>query len=252
MFNQPQWKSIPWQRFEKSPMDRLLDVMTEIPGLLEDLDAIRANADARDTSTDAQYLGLLSRCQATLETLNHWKNQYRARVEACDYTVAGLPLPTPEEDVDFATVHVACAYWAICILLYSTMKSCDSALKESGMTEDQTDYSTEPFAHRISHAIPLLFNPHAGKYGSLVSFFPLGVAIQCLVASEGTDDAMSPERKALVGIMRRPFVGSDVGRFLRSLQRRSNQARSLEGGRESNLERARLWLYGKKMEIVQR
>ena len=42
----PEWRTIPWLRNTKSVTDKLIDVLVDIPGYLEDLDDAGAEPDA--------------------------------------------------------------------------------------------------------------------------------------------------------------------------------------------------------------
>lgn len=244
---------MPWELTEKTPMDKLVDVLTDISGILEDLDYLRSLQE-QDQQYYQGYRALLSLCHSISNALGEWEREFRGRLGTYDYMLVGLPLPDPVQDVHFATIHMACMYWAICVLLFSTMQDCGKVLAQTGILDEHTarlagDAFTldniATYARRIAHAIPLLFDNQAGLYGALVSFFPIGVAIQYLTVIESNLEA-SAERTILLGIMYRQFAGSFVGRFLINLQHRAVSSRSDEGRNLSPLDRARLWLNGSK------
>lgn len=243
-------------------MDKLVDVIADIPSILETLDTIRDHLTGDEINSWMAYSTLLSECYDVEASLRSWEKEFKGRVEAYDYTITGIPPPEPEKDEDFATVHISCMYWAVCILLYSTIRAC-----ERGLTFDHTPGQTTPgsttstsshgggleldfFAYRIARAVPLLYNECAGTYGSIVSLFPVGVALQYLVVAESMSGIRSEERAILLDIMNKPFMGSQVGRFLRNLQRRSVKRDNMEEDVECKVEIAKIWLYGSQARTI--
>ena len=232
---------VPWEHTEKTPMDKLVDVLADISGLLEDLDCLRAMRGQNDPPSSG-YQTILADCHGIQNSLDQWEREFRGRLGTYDYLLVGLPLPEPTQDVHFATIHLACMYWAICVLLLTTVQACERALAQP--EAHHTDAITA-LARRISHAIPLLFDHPAGLWGALASFFSIGVAIQYLTIIE-SEVIISDEKTILLGIMYREFAGSFVGRFLINLQHRAVSSQGSETGSLTALERARLWFTGFK------
>lgn len=232
---------MPWELTEKTPMDRLVDELADISGLLEDLDRLRAMR-GQDESTSSGYQTLLADCHGIQNSLAQWEREFRGRLGTYDYVLVGLPLPEPTHDVHFATIHLACVYWAIFVLLFTTVQACERALAQP---ETHHTDAVAALARRISHAVPLLFDHPAGLWGALASFFSIGVAIQYLTVLE-SEDVISDEKTILLGVMYREFAGSFVGRFLINLQHRAVSSQGGDTGALTALERARLWFTGSK------
>jgi hypothetical protein len=239
-------------------MDKLVDVMADIPGILEKLDIIRKHlsADAMDTWT--AYSKLLSECHTVETGLRGWQKEFKARIEAYDYTLTGIPPPEPAKDEDFTTVYISCMYWTVCILLFSTIRACERGLDLDPRLGTTTPVGTFPptaslagdpnkldfLAYRIARAAPLLYSDRAGTYGSVASLFPVGVALQYLNVAESISGSSSEERVMLLDIMKKPFLGSFVGRFLNNLQDRAVRKDDGKVESYSHVEKARVWLYG--------
>ena len=75
-------------------------------------------------------------------------------------------------------------------------------------------------SYRIARCIHLFFEPNFGAYAINTAIFPLAVALRYLLMVEPVDQ-LSEERKLLVQMFEKPFLGTVVGRFLRNLQKES-------------------------------
>jgi hypothetical protein len=205
-----------------SPLNKLVDILVEIPGLLEDLDILRqASHQARSKELTNT---LMNACRACEKDLLSWEVETGDILTTYDYTVVGKLLPLPDNDDDLAVVYLSCYYWMTCLMMYSTMGFCELEDPNTNTKPSLMDCPSQriatSYAYRIAHAMHLLFHPPAGDYSSVAVFFPLGNAIRYLIMTEtyGGQSTMSDERLLLKKIFARPFLGSFVGRFLRGLQ----------------------------------
>ncbi|KAG9506415.1 hypothetical protein J7337_003398 [Fusarium musae] len=118
-FDTPGWKSIPWSTVPKTPKDELVDILLEIPGLLEDLE--REAADA--TQQESLHKQLQERCRICREDLRNWCNSLGDASVSFAEELISIPATqdsslSPE---DFAMAHLGMIYWATCSLLYQIM-----------------------------------------------------------------------------------------------------------------------------------
>ncbi|KAF4466934.1 hypothetical protein FALBO_6202 [Fusarium albosuccineum] len=223
-FSHPEWKQARlWHSVADSPINKLLDIMVEIPGLLQDLDVMRQ----APTPEEAQKLhtDLSAKCEACELALLAWEVEIGDDLRTYDYTANTVPLPQNEDDL--ALLYLSHLYWMSCLMLFSTMGFCeleDPRAKAEGGFGDLLSSSAQrtamSYAYRIAHSIDLLFQPPAGTYSAAASFFPLGNALRYLIMLEtyGSQNILSKERLMLIKAFKRPFLGSFVGRFLRNLQ----------------------------------
>ncbi|KAF4990851.1 hypothetical protein FGRMN_8232 [Fusarium graminum] len=222
-FSRAQWKqSQLWRSVSDSPLNKLIDILVEVPGLLEDLDTFRkasSLAEARELHTR-----LLVKCYDCESSLMAWKMEIGDVITIYDYTLVGELLPLPRNDEDLAVVYLSCYYWMTCLLVHSTIGFCELESPDTEVRGSLLDCPNQQvatsYAYRIAHAIHLLFQPPAGDYSSVAAFFLLGNALRYLLMTEtyGGRITMSGERLLLVDIFTRPFLGSFVGRFLKGLQ----------------------------------
>ncbi|KAF4969140.1 hypothetical protein FSARC_3577 [Fusarium sarcochroum] len=254
-FSQHSWKqSQLWRSVTDSSLNKLVDILVEVPGLLKDLDVFRRASNPK--KAEELHTALTKRCQKCEIDLLAWEVEIGEIVTIYDYTLAGEHLPFPEDDDDLATIYLSCYYWMTCLLVYSTTGFCELETPNSETRGPLLSYPSHriatSYAYRIAHAMHLLFQPPAGDYSSVAALFPLGNALRYLIMAEtyGGQRIMSTERLLLVEIFTRPFLGSFVGRFLRNLQADDGidygyGAESLVGIRGVEY-RARVWWCGRQ------
>ncbi|XWX01515.1 hypothetical protein V2A60_009543 [Cordyceps javanica] len=255
------WKRVPWKTQDKSIKDKLVDILVDIPGLLEDLDQIKDTEDP--CSKEQLRQSTLLACEACHQQLVAWEEEVGDDLLIYDYTASGVPLPVPKTDIDTALLQLTSLYWVVCILLYSTV----GLVKGEGPQPDTTQvqhgqpsYLSPPAsvssgipsdmpsptldsswqmeadrrnprlcAYKIAHSVHLFWEPAAGAFGNHVGLFPLGVAMRFLAGTEPIE-ASEPYR-LMRQLFRRPFLGTQIGAFLTNLQRESSNAelRKMQG-----------------------
>ncbi|EXK30562.1 hypothetical protein FOXG_16486 [Fusarium oxysporum f. sp. lycopersici 4287] len=213
------WKqSQLWRSVTTSPLNQLIDILVEVPALLEDLDIFR------EAPSNELYNSILTRCHTCEVEILALGLGFGESLTTYDYTYTREPLPIPKNDDDLAIVYLSCYYWMTCFFIYSTMGFCELESMDSYARGPILNYPSQriamSYAYKIAHAIHLVFEPPAGTYSSVAAFFLLGTALRYLIMVEthGGHDIMSKERLLLVNIFTRPFLGSFVGRFLQNLQ----------------------------------
>ncbi|QSS62180.1 GAL4-like Zn(II)2Cys6 (or C6 zinc) binuclear cluster DNA-binding domain protein [Histoplasma capsulatum] len=207
ILSNPEWKTIPWNEIPKTPKDLLIDILVEIPTFLENMDTMRACLDQE--IREFQRRDLLQSCWELEKELVSW------RIEV------GITDPTYSLDAEHSTFsldylaacHIMCLYWAICIILYSSLRilSCPQVI-----LPPQTD--PRIYCGRIAKAMPLLLHPQSGAYGVHLASFPVAISLMYLNAVAG--DAICEEKRIIFEAFRRSGHGETVERFLQSLRRR--------------------------------
>lgn len=270
-FAQSAWKTGPFQYVPKTPFDRLIDILLDVPGILEDLDMLRVSA----ISLEGEKLGqrLLMKCQELEKALEEWEQEMKDSLRTFDYTVVGLALPTPQKDEDFALLHLTNLFWIACATVYSSRDlakmeylrvSGDSQAaafavgdyaffnREAQLLDEfrnlDHDRSPTAYVYRIARSTPLYHIPQGGYYAALMSLFPLGFSMRYLVAVESptvtSPGYMSEERMLLKELFDRPFMNAKVGTFLDNLEQDEGFHHVTRGqdGLTASAERARRWL----------
>ncbi|KAF6801033.1 hypothetical protein CSOJ01_12035 [Colletotrichum sojae] len=197
------WKTIPWTKVLKTPKDSLLDILTDIPVLLEEADLLKN--DPR-TSTRQRFLEAYQR----LDTEMVW---WLDNLAPPYQTLAALRernFSSPSAD-ELAVAHVMTHFWAACILVYSTLRSSLphlAAEKESLELAQRTD--PRPYCLDIANTVEAFFQPEAGTFGMHAAPFPLGMAIRHLMFTEG----LGGDCMRLIAYFSRGGGGEAMGRFL--------------------------------------
>lgn len=255
---------MPWQKEEKSVKDKLIDMLMDIPGLLEELDNVKAMEDAEKKELARQ--NALIACKICHQQLTTWEDEAGADLLVYDYVASGFPLPVPKTDIDTALLQMTSLYWVVGILLYSTIgllkrerpqtptptqtpqpkngqpcylsppASVSSSISSGSPSPSEalaaaTDDRRSPrlCAYKIAHSVHLFWEPAAGAFGNHIGLFPLGVAMRFLASIEPieTSEAYQMMRR----LFRRPFLGTEIGTFLSNLQRETprKELRKMEG-----------------------
>ncbi|PYH97069.1 hypothetical protein BO71DRAFT_347838 [Aspergillus ellipticus CBS 707.79] len=267
-FSDIKWVTEPWKDTKKSPLEQLTDIMVQTPGLLEELDTIRASPVA-ERSPHA-WNDLHVKCYHIEQALIAWKMAMKKDLQIYDYTSSGdgNTLPIPQIDRDYALLHLSFFYWGCSILLYTTIHMAATEadrdqlpitrpspipFSSHGHPNYQDERNPTLHAHRIIHAIPLSYSPHAGGYAALSSTFPLGIARRYLLVAhcfphEGGSQGMLQED--LQEMLSQPFMAAYSARFIDHLHKVDTPAQSLKdltGWRGMEL-RSMRWWFGPAVE----
>ncbi|KAK5992105.1 hypothetical protein PT974_05503 [Cladobotryum mycophilum] len=256
IFSDRAWKTTPWEGKEKSIKDRLLDIMVDIPGLIEDYGVIHAGLSQLPVDTLKRLREqLLQRCWGVEAALAQWEIIAGPKLQVFDYTLMGSPVLAPKNDEEIGLLQLANMYWSSYLLLYTTIRFAirsnqqatttvdpvqeppnakPGPLREERHSENQQSASTpvpslrdyasfDPkiFAYKIAHSVHLLFEPASGGFGGTVGLFPLGLALRLLLTVEPPNER-SVELEMLCSLFDKPFMGSTVGTFLTNLRKDSD------------------------------
>jgi len=101
-----------------SPLNRLVDILVEVPGLLEDLDVLRQASNP--TEIEKLYNNLMEKCRTCEIALSSWETAVGPILKTYDYIIIGETLPTPRNDDDLAIIYLSCYYWMTWLLVLST------------------------------------------------------------------------------------------------------------------------------------
>ena len=173
MFSTPEWKTIPWQDISKDMKDVLVDVLVDMPGLVQHFDTMQLCADT--SRQDALRLELVEKCWDYYRQLLLWLTLVRQAVTLS----TGNNNPAAQHDSEDVVTRVAQAhgmtlFWTTSLVLYSIlhMASAPSAVDLPGLAD--------PAHHgrMLAEALPVLLQPSAGLYGQQSAALPLEVVLQ--------------------------------------------------------------------------
>lgn len=215
-----------------------MDIFVDTPCVLEDLDNMRRCWP--EQLQDNRREDLLEKCQDLDKQLTRW------------WTSTGLPasfqhISTPADvkrsfSVDLlVAVHIMCVYWSVCIVVHSTWQIAATSLHAPFL---DASMPPDPRSHcrRIAEALPVLFFPAAGEYGTQNTMLPVAAAMTYLNAFDEVD-APSEEKKMIL----RAFDDSPnahlIDDFRDSMQRQDARTTevAMREGRGAARARARSW-----------
>ena len=209
------WKTIPFQRCGKSPKQHLLDIMADVPWLLEVGDYLAG--DPFSTDAFAKFLLLYRYIDRALVA---WHDGESPPLSTRELDELGAKT-TGITDMDIYIGELMCQYWTSCVLVYSmfamTLSRCSahfdvgpyvSRYAADMETAPRTD-SKDPrgYITRITRMLGLFLQPEAGEMAIKPAALPLGVCLSYLRATGEMDSADAVMMKEL-------FVKNERGRTL--------------------------------------
>ncbi len=196
----PDWKTIPWQETPKNLKDVLVDVLVDMPRLLEDLDSMQACKPANKQAELRQ--NLIQSCWNHDKRLMLW---FRL---VCGEENPGRhhsPITNEKDTVTrVAVIHGMSLFWTTCLILYSTLRTA------SGPEAELPD-RTNPvhYVSQLAEAISILLQPRAGLYGKQSAVLLLELAIEYTMSinplSYETDGLLKTFRSLKDGLDNEPL-----------------------------------------------
>ena len=166
----PSWKTIPWSNAKKTPNDFVLDILVEVPSLLEAIDAMKScgspdqKAKFRDVIRNGYFK--LHMC------LTEWRKTFSRVIIHDGKEYARTAIITPQL---LATTNISTLYWTACLVVYNMVGKV--LLEEGGEDLDGRYIEPEIFCRKILQVIPIFFNPAAGIFRVHLVTFPMGVVM---------------------------------------------------------------------------
>jgi hypothetical protein len=150
-----EWKSIPWKVVPKDLKDILVDVLVDIPGLLEGLDQMSRCTEADEKLEQRQML--IRQCWELDEQLIQWLRLVRGLGNPGSHSLDG---PSESIVIHVAIIHGMSLYWITCIILYSTLRALS-------VIPEELPQHTHPelYINKLTPALKTLLDPRAGLYG---------------------------------------------------------------------------------------
>ncbi|KAL0261775.1 hypothetical protein SLS55_003207 [Diplodia seriata] len=207
IFSEPEWKEVPWQAIPKTPKDALLDIMIDLPTLMESLDNF-VEGDHDEDTKEALRARLIQECWDADRRLSEWVENMRL--------VVNLDLNEliyVKRLGNFAAAQLVNLYWAACIMLFSVLQSANMSSFQPETLPPRTD--PRIYARKIARSASYFFGPDAGIFGTHAASFPIGMALTVLLKAGKQEEE---DRKLLTGIFNIPGVGVTIGKFLKSMR----------------------------------
>lgn len=187
----------------KTQKDSLLDILVEIPTLLEESDILRSC----DDPDDKEHLQgkLINSCWLCDKQLVKWYSTAWHK-ELKPFNPEDLLINA--EDLGWA--HLMTLYWATCIMVYSVMRE----VVGSGIQlPERADVKI--YCQKIIRAVPIFFHPAVGTFRTHLATFPVAVAMKYLSALPPEEREI--EKRLMGECFLRP-EGMAMGKLLKSLE----------------------------------
>lgn len=209
VFSSPEWKSVPWSTRSKSPKDTLLDILVEIPALLEDLEVL-AGLPAGSDKRLCLYQQLEQRCWSCDGQLQTWSTSHGAPTLALVESIITIQERnrTSPSSEQFAMAHLGMIYWTTCNLLYQIT----SFLRTGSPQQLLSRMDPRIYCRNIGLLIPYFQCPGMGSFFLSIVGFPATVAVSYLARQDDPGE-FSDERRLLL----RAFQGKHGGQLHRFL-----------------------------------
>jgi hypothetical protein len=195
-FSSLRWKSVPWSLCPKGPKDELLDILVEIPGVLEELeDLLRCPSDQVERQTLLRQQ-LEQRCWLYDSQLQTWSTG--SGLSAVAFVEVRVTNKSGEDSArsdDFAIAHLGMVYWATCNLLYHILHF----LGGSSRPELHERIDPRQYCRKIVLMLPFFQSPGMGAFFINIAGFPTAVAVGFL-ARQDPPDQVSAERRLLLKV----------------------------------------------------
>lgn len=206
MLSNPEWKEVPWLAMPKTPKDALLDIMVEIPAVLENLDSIEGARSQQEKHLLAERV--LQSCWALDVQLTEWVLNINA--------VANLDLDSlahVADTGDIAIAHIIYLYWVTCMLVSRTLALANEDCVEPQLLPPRFDERV--YARKIARSASYFFQKEMGIWSANASSFPIGIALSvlCDAAKQGGED-----RELIMSVLCQGETGDAVSKFLNSMR----------------------------------
>ena len=184
--------------------DIIVDVLVDIPGLLEDLDSLRACKDEHRQL--ALRRNLIQQCWRYDRQLLSWHSGLSRGMNFCCYQMPGLEAGQITIG-ERGRIEAMSIFWAICLVVYATL---------SEISPQKTSFSDrtnlQQYAAKLVEVIPRLVCPGAGLYSQDVAALPLALALPVM----GKIDSLRDQYTLLMSNLKR-MPGEDIGGLCRRL-----------------------------------
>ncbi|OGM48736.1 hypothetical protein ABOM_002019 [Aspergillus bombycis] len=231
----PEWTSVPWKGYKKEPKQYLLDLMVEIPALLQMIDSAYNTSDIpqnlqRLSTIYKEYLSLSRRLRAWYEA---YKRDYPAKLyweqPASFHSSHAMPQekfpPTSIYFSDFETGHIHLLYWTSHVLLCSNLYMLYLSCLRNAPEGSRPPFLPFPcdaqemhdMAVNIGKCAEYFLQPKTIALGACVISFPASIAFGYF------DYYNLPERNWFYHIFEyTKMFGIDVGGFLDAVPTETN------------------------------
>ncbi|KAL6790358.1 hypothetical protein GGI42DRAFT_336920 [Trichoderma sp. SZMC 28013] len=207
ILSSPAWKQVPWSLEPKSATDSLVDILVDIPTVLEKLDDLQDETD-REKIRKRQE-ALVQTCRKYDRDLFAWYTSFGPNQMAEDFDYE------PDTEIsmeDIARAHTLNLYWTTCLILYNVMRRATVS-----QTELPTRVDPLTCCRHIARSLPVFLKESVGLWGLSIVLFPVGMALRFLSAEKDSD-----EYSRIRSFIDHGVQGFHLSQFLNSSQRNAS------------------------------
>lgn len=183
------WKTVPWENEHRTYYDRLVDAVTRVPGLLEDVDSTKlGTANPLTYTKKLELLREMARLQRTMDT---WKRNVKK--DALAHSIRHKP--DGEDDIypfdaeiwfnNHLFVNAHCVYWSCSLALAETaqeliadLNSYDVKMAQAEVNSLKDSFNPRRHATSIVKSIKYCLQPDMGALGTCILNFPANLALR--------------------------------------------------------------------------
>ena len=208
------WMTLPWNNVPKTPRDRILDILVEVPTAFEAADIYNAMVAHEPIAVKVKRQELVRFCLDLRQKLTLWHTDHPALVELASKVepLWDMNLPSPfHNQSDIALLHVMAIYWGTSTLVESILR----AVFRSDKSRPR-DLNPELPCGKIIVALSNLLHPSIGLYRIHLVTVPLSIAMIQLQDPSTQLDMLCEERRLLAYCLSHPGCSS-ISKFLNKL-----------------------------------
>lgn len=208
---------MPWEDTPRDIKDELIDILAVVPELFYHLDAYASCQNTSQAAQGRQFV--LQKCWTLDSALQKWHLKLLTMLDQPNPTSSRISEgrnelnPHDFKTCGFGAAYLILLYWGICIMVYSTLRTVVRQIGEPLGVPLPARTDPGLYAIKITQSVDYFFAQDAGLVGMQYVIFPLGVALQHLIATRATDT--QAWRKA-TRVFDQEGVGSSLGKFLKN------------------------------------
>ncbi|SPO01764.1 uncharacterized protein DNG_04437 [Cephalotrichum gorgonifer] len=216
----PEWATVPWMETPKTCKDLLLDILLEVPGLLEDYDRMSSCPDA--AAKIDQRDALIAKCWVLDGQMQQWEASLPDPIGLHDIPTFSPDSPTISHK-QLSLVEMKALYWSGCLLLYSTLNLalCLHQDGTSASLPERADHNI--YIRNIAGAVQFLLDPQAGLLGQHVAVWPLAMALQFCMTLPAKPMDLQPKEIAILVQTLQGSQGEGIKKFILSMNADSHR-----------------------------
>ncbi|KIW93483.1 uncharacterized protein Z519_06088 [Cladophialophora bantiana CBS 173.52] len=194
IFSSPAWKSIPWPLHPMGPRDKLLDIMIEVPALLEDLEGLLGCLSGEVETQALLRQQLEERCWLYHSQLQTWSaNSGSSTIAFVEDKISNGPHESSKPSSEhFAMAHLGIIYLATYNIIHDVLWY----VAGNGRAGLSACIDPRLYCRKIVMLMPFLQRPAVGAFFLNIAGFPAAEAVSFL-ARQDSQREVSEERRLL-------------------------------------------------------